>query len=88
LLPNVHDLKVPALSAARNLVHYLPAFDILSAAGVAAIKARLRGVMKWRAIAGVLARQRHADRARFIAQQVDLVANLIARPAIRIAALV
>jgi hypothetical protein len=88
LLPNTYDLKAPALSAARNLVHYLPAFDILSAAGVAAVKARLVRVMKWRATAGLLARQRHADRARLIAPQVDLVANLIARPAILIAALV
>jgi len=44
--------------------------------------------MKWWATASVLARQRHADRARLIAPQVDLVANLIARPATVIAALV
>jgi hypothetical protein len=40
-----------------------------------------------RTSAGVLARRPHADRARLIAPQVDLAANLTARPAILIAAL-
>jgi hypothetical protein len=50
--------------------------------------ARLRRVMKWRATAGVLAQQRHDDRVRLITPQVDLAANLIALPAMLIAALV
>src|SRR5215216_3111715 len=72
---------------ASYAVDYVHPFDYLTEDRVTAIEVRLRRVSDEElAAAHVLARQCHADSARLVTTEIYLVSNLIARPAVLIAA--